>query len=97
MARPDFGHPASNRPWRLAVVLYLGVISALSHLASPPVPRELALLGDEAHQAFVPGRDGSLADAVADAVGAALGAAVAVLARKKKVSNPAKVSRGASR
>lgn len=134
--------PASPNPlpWRVAVVLYMGIIVSLSHTASPPVPQELALLGDKAlhtleyaglgflwaaavrgparrrfslawlgatlfgltdefHQAFVPGRDASWADALADAVGAAAGAALASawFTRRKKVATGPQVPPGSVR
>ncbi len=78
----------------LAILLYIAVAppaNATSRWVPAAIAFALAVLygvGDEVHQAFVPGRIASEADVLADAVGAAIGIAVLLIASQRLSLGP---------
>lgn len=79
---PPYLFPGEDKVAHLVVYGVLGAALAWAgHRGPHPAPRPVVLwalgvlygISDEAHQAFVPGRDVSLGDLAADAAGVALG------------------------
>jgi VanZ family protein len=77
-----FSFPGDDKVVHAALYAVLGALLRVALGRSGPAIALAAAYGvtDELHQAFVPGRDADVLDALADLAGAALGAAVAARA-----------------